>query len=310
MLLIQLLTPEPARDRFAVPLRAALADRGVVADLSWDHPPAGVDYVIYCPGGAAVDFADYPRARAVFSLWAGVETIVTDPTLIQPLARLVDPGLTQGMVEWVTGHVLRHHLGLDADILGQNGLWSPRPCPPATERPVTILGLGELGRAAARALSGLGFAVTGWSRSPRDEPGLVRCLSGADGLEQALTGAAILILLLPSTPRTDNILNAARLALLPQGAVVLNPGRGALIDDAALLAALDSGHLGWATLDVFRTEPLPPQNRFWTHPRVTVTPHIASATSPGSAARTIAANLARAEAGLPILHLVDRALGY
>jgi glyoxylate/hydroxypyruvate reductase A len=158
-------------------------------------------------------------------------------------------------------------------------------------------------------LAHLGFPVTGWSRSPKQIDGL-RCLSGEDGLRAALQEADILVLLLPLTPETENLLNADRLALLPPGAVILNPGRGPLIDDDALLAALDRGHLGHATLDVFRTEPLPPEHPFWAHPRVTVTPHIASETRPETAAEVIAENIRRGEAGQPLLHLVDRDAGY
>jgi glyoxylate/hydroxypyruvate reductase A len=138
----------------------------------------------------------------------------------------------------------------------------------------------------------------------------VRCLSGAEGFAAALTGAAIVVTLLPDTAATRNILDAAALARLAPGAFVLNPGRGSLIDDAALLAALDAGHLAHATLDVFRTEPLPPDHPFWGHPRVTVTPHIAADTRAATASRVIAENIRRGEAGLPFLHLVDRALGY
>jgi glyoxylate/hydroxypyruvate reductase A len=174
---------------------------------------------------------------------------------------------------------------------------------------VTVLGLGELGSACARTLASLNFPVTGWSRTPRDIPGIT-CLSGEDGLARALSTARILILLLPRTPATENLIDARRLALLPRGAVILNPGRGALIDDGALLAALDDGRVGHATLDVFRQEPLPPDHPFWAHPRVTVTPHIAADTRPGSASRVIAANIRRAEAGEPLLHRVDRARGY
>ena len=213
------------------------------------------------------------------------------------------------MVEWVTGHALRHHLGLDAHILHQDGQWRHDAPPLAADRPVTVLGLGALGRACATALAGLGFPVTGWARGPREVPGIT-CLHGDDGLGAALDRAQILVLLLPLTDATENLLDAARLALLPRGAVILNPGRGALIDDDALLAALDSGRLGHATLDTFRTEPLPPAHPFWAHPQVTVTPHIASATRPASAARVIAENVRRGEAGAPLLHLVDRDRGY
>jgi glyoxylate/hydroxypyruvate reductase A len=134
--------------------------------------------------------------------------------------------------------------------------------------------------------------------------------AGNDGLKAALTGAEIVISLLPKTPATENILNAESLAWLAPGAAVLNPGRGHLIDDDALLAALNSGALGHATLDVFRVEPLPQDHPFWAHPRITVTPHIAAETRPNSASRVVVENIRRAEAGAPLLHLVDRARGY
>ncbi|MEO1001422.1 MAG: glyoxylate/hydroxypyruvate reductase A, partial [Pseudomonadota bacterium] len=249
------------------------------------------------------------RTKAVLNLWAGVEQIAPNETLTQPLARMVDPGMTAGMVEWVTGHVLRHHLGMDAQITGQNGAWEPSVPPLAADRPVTILGLGTLGRACAAALSGLGFPVTGWSRRPGTMPG-VTCHSGEEGLTAALGDAEILVLLLPLTAETENRIGAAELAQLPHGAILLNPGRGGLVDDTALLAALDAGRIGHATLDVFRVEPLPPEHPYWAHPRVTVTPHIASATRAASASRVIAENIRRGEAGAPFLHLVDRTAGY
>jgi glyoxylate/hydroxypyruvate reductase A len=311
--------PQPLTVLFAAPalwgeyrevLPAALRETGIAARVVTEaEDPAAVDYIVYAPSSPLQDFRPFSRARAVLSLWAGVERIVANPTLTQPLCRMVDPALTEGMVEWVVGHSLRHHLGMDRHIVNPGRIWDPA-CPPlARERPVTILGLGALGAACGQALAALNFPVTGWSRSPKAIAGL-RCLSGPEGLEQALAQAAILVLLLPRTPETENLLDARRLARLPRGAVILNPGRGALIDDAALLAALDAGHLGHATLDVFRTEPLPADHPFWGHPGITVTPHIAADTRPASAARVLVANIARAEAGLPLLHLVDRARGY
>ena len=296
---------------YRIPLPEALARAGVGdARIVTEAPdPAAVDYILYAPSAPLQDFAPFTGAKAVLSLWAGVERIVGNPTLTQPLTRMVDPALTEGMVEWVTGHVLRHHLGMDRHIVNPGRVWDPQPPPLARERPVTILGLGELGLACARALQALNFPVTGWSRSPRDIPGLT-CFHGADGLKQALARAQILITLLPRTPETENILNGATLALLPQGAVILNPGRGALIDDSALLAALAAGRVGHATLDVFRTEPLPQDHPFWAHPRVTVTPHIAADTRAASASAVLAENIRRGEAGAPFLHLVNRQRGY
>jgi len=298
-------------DDYEQPLRRALSDAGLTdVTLSTRLPAEEVDYIVYAPNSDLQDFTPYTRTKAVLNLWAGVEDIVTNPTLTQPLARMVDDGLTRGMVAWVTGHTLRHHLGTDLHVLHQDGLWRGDDVPPlACDRPVTILGLGALGSACGQALCALGFPVTGWSRSAKSIDGIT-CLSGDAGLHSALSEAHIVILLLPRTAQTENTLNADTLSRLPRGAVILNPGRGTLIDDAALLAALDAGHVAHATLDTFRTEPLPEDHPYWAHPRVTVTPHIASATRPGSAARVIAENIRRGETGQPFLHLVDRELGY
>ena len=286
-------------------LPAALAEAGIDATLVTEAAPEMVDYIVYAPSSPLQDFTPYTRTKAVLNLWAGVERITGNPTLTQPLTRMVDPGLTEGMVEWVVGHSLRHHLGMDRHIVNPGHVWDPT-CPPlARERPVTILGMGALGSACATALRALNFPVTGWSRTPK--PGN---LHGEDGLRQALSTAQILITLLPKTPETENLLNADRLALLPKGAVILNPGRGPLIDDDALLAALDRGQIGHATLDVFRVEPLPQDHPYWTHPNVTVTPHIAADTRAITSSKVIAENIRRGEAGEPLLHLVDRRLGY
>ncbi|WP_323783183.1 NAD(P)-dependent oxidoreductase, partial [Leisingera sp.] len=179
----------------------------------------------------------------------------------------------------------------------------------AKERRVTVLGLGALGVACAQALAALGFQVSGWSRSQK-EVEAITCHAGPEGLKAALAQAEIVILLLPDTPATENTLNAETLAMLPKGARIINPGRGPLIDDSALLAALGSGQIAHATLDVFRVEPLPPEHPYWAHPNVTVTPHIASETRESTAAEVIAENIRRGEAGEPLLHLVDRRFGY
>ncbi len=296
-------------DDYAEPLAAACREAGVEADIALDHPPEEVDYIVYAPNGAVQDFRPFTNCKAVLNLWAGVEDVVGNPTLTQPLARMVDEGLTEGMVEWVTGHVLRHHLDIDRYIHGQDGVWRTGAPPLARDRRVGMLGLGALGRAAAGALAALHFDVAGWSRSPKEVPG-VACFAGDDGLDAVLARSEILVLLLPLTEETENLLDTDRIARMPAGAVVINPGRGPLIDDAALLAALDDRHLGHATLDVFREEPLPPAHPFWAHRRVTVTPHIASETRPASASRVIAENIRRGEAGEPFLHLVDRDAGY
>ncbi|MHA6326185.1 2-hydroxyacid dehydrogenase [Roseivivax sp. CAU 1753] len=292
------------------PLTRALDATGLDYRLDTRMPPKTVDYIVYAPNSDIEDFTPFTRAKAVLNLWAGVENVVNNPTLTIPLARMVDDeGLTQGMVEWVTGHVLRHHLGMDAHIVNPTHQWIETAPPLARERVVTILGLGTLGAACAEMLVRIGFDVRGWSRSGKTVPG-VACHAGPDGLAHALDGAEIVVLLLPDTPATENVLCAHTLSLLAHGAVVINPGRGPLIDDDALLSALDSGQVGHATLDVFRTEPLPADHPYWAHPKVTVTPHIASETRSTSAARVVADNIRRGAAGLPLLHLVDRTAGY
>ncbi len=295
---------------YARALPAAFEALGLPARLLREADPRTVDYVVYAPSGGLRDFTPFTRAKAVLSLWAGVESIVANPTLTQPLVRMVDAGLTQGMIDYVAGHVLRHHLGLDAHLGRSDGIWRADLVPPlASQRAVGVLGLGALGAAAARALAGLGFDVAGWSRRPREIPGIA-CHAGADGLAAVLARSEILVALLPATPATERLIDAAALARLPAGAVLINPGRGMLIDDDALLAALDRGQVAHATLDVFREEPLPPAHPFWAHPRVTVTPHIASATRPATAAQSIARSIAEVEAGGPVSHLVDRSEGY
>lgn len=305
---IRVLFAAPASywDDWAPALRAACPEM----DLCRAGDPAGFDALIYAPGypedGGELDFSPFTRARLVQSLWAGVERIVTNPTLTQPLCRMVDPGLALGMRDYCIGWAMRAHL--DMDRYAQDGVWRNGQVPPlAGSRRVTVLGMGELGRAVALGLQGLGFRVTGWSQSGRPVEG-IEVLAGAE-LPRALAGAEILICLLPDTPGTRDLLDAQRLALLPPGATIINAGRGTLIDEAALLDALQ-GRLGRAVLDVFRHEPLPPQHPFWTHPRITVTPHISAETRPETAAHVAAENLRRAMRGQPLLHLVDRKRGY
>ena len=290
-------------------LRNAFDEAGVTCDLRLAFPPEEVDYIIYAPNSDVTDFTPFTRLKAVMNLWAGVEQVVGNETLKVPLTRMVDPALTQGMVEWVTGHVLRHHLGMDANIRATPGTWHNIAPPVSWGRKVTILGLGELGRACAASLSTLGFDVHGWSQSAKSVEG-VTCHHGADGLIQAMTDAEFVVLLLPDTPQTANTLSAQTLSLTAPGAFVLNPGRGPLIDDAALLAALDSGQIAHATLDTFRVEPLPADDPYWRHPKVTVTPHIASETRALWSSKTIAENIRRGENGEPFLHLVNRQRGY
>ena len=297
--------------KYEEPIRRHAAAAGLDLALSDTAPdPAAVDVIVTAPAGLLQDYAPYTGARLVQNLWAGVERLVGNATLTQPLCRMVDPAMTESMTEYVVGHVLRHHLGMDTHILGQDGVWRPDSIPKiARHRPVTVLGLGELGGSAARALAALNFPVTGWSRTRKHIAG-VTCLAGPEGLAEALSTAEIVVTLVPNTPDTTNLLNADRLALLRKGAAIVNPGRGTVIDDDALLAALASGRVGAATLDVFRVEPLPPDHPYWAHPKVTVTPHIAAATHPDTASAVVVDNIRRAMAGEELLHRVDRARGY
>lgn len=300
------------RREWAPHLERAIEATGLPLRLVMDPAeidPGEVDYLLYNPKAPRPDFAAMTRLKAVMSMWAGVETIVDDDAIQVPLCRLVDPGLTEGMVDYVVANVARYHVDLDAHILRAPGDWTPTPAPLARRRRVTMLGLGALGSASARALAGLGFDVAGWSRSPKSLDG-IRCLSGGDGLSAALERAEILVLLLPLTEETENLIDTEALALLPHGSALINPGRGQLIDDAALIDALDAGRLRHATLDVFRTEPLPAGHPFWRHPKVTVTPHIAAETRVETAAEALIEEIARGERGEPYKAQVDRERGY
>ena len=300
---------DKARERFLAPLQREVEAAVPGARVEWDAAPGDVDWLVLGDVSDAVDFAAHRRAKAVHCLWAGVEAVLRrDPP--QPVIRLIDPeGLTAGMTEWVVGHVMRHHLGLDRWTAPPHPGWVHDLPPLARDRRVGLIGMGELGAASARALAELGFDVAGWSRTPKDVPGIASHV-GADGLREVIGRSEILVLLVPHTPETEGLMDAGRLGWMPEGSVLLNPGRGALLDEDALLAALDRGRPARATLDTFRTEPLPDGHPFWSHPRVTVTPHIASATRPDTAAKVVAANVARGERGEPLVGLVDRARGY
>ncbi len=310
MIIIGFSAPDAYWDEYQKPLRQALDNTGLIYDLSPDYAEAAkIDYLVYAPGGPVEDFTPFTRAKAVLGLWAGVENIIDNPTLQIPLTRMVDRGLNEGMREWVLGHALRHHLGIDRHIIKQDGIWRDTAPPLARDRAVTVLGLGTLGRTCAKALSSLNFKVSGWSRNQKTIKGIT-CYSGEDGLHTVLAEAEILILLLPLTRETRHVINANTLAKLPKGAVIINAGRGELIDDEALLKALEAAHVSHATLDVFAVEPLPPAHPFWAHKRVTVTPHIASQTRSDTASAMIAENIRRCENGEPLLHVVDRDAGY
>ena len=261
--------------------------------------PETIDYVIYAPNSAVQNFTDFTQLKLVQSLWAGVETVVKNETLTQPLARMVEHGLTFGMAEYVLGHVMRHHLLADIYARQEPGEWRDDLIPPlAEDRTVGILGLGALGFAAAKLLSQVGFETLGWSRTEKHSDKFT-CLSGDAGLAQILKASEILVLLLPNTPATYHIINKDTLAQMRDGACIINPGRGSLICDDDLLDALNTGKIAGATLDVFEVEPLPAEHAYWTHPNVLITPHTASSTRIKTAAQTVVENIKRGETGMP-----------
>ncbi len=256
--------------------------------------------------------ASLPHLGAVLSLGAGVDSLLSDPTLpaAVPVIRLVDPALTACMTEYVVWQVLAWHRHASAyRAHQQDRRWQKMPERIASERTVGIMGLGELGLAAARALVALGFHVTGWSRSPRVIDG-VGCYAGAEGMDAFLASAQCLVCLLPLTDETEGILNADLFARLPGGAHVINAGRGRHLVDQDLLHALSTGQISGAALDVFETEPLPTDHPFWDHPQVTVTPHVAAVTHPRSATVSIAAAIRELEQGRLPRQTVDRGRGY
>ena len=269
-------------------------------------PVEEIDYVLawhHVPGSLSA----FPRLKAIFSLGAGVEKLLRDRELPAgvPIVRMVDPSLTAGMTEYVLLHVLRYHRRMpELEALQRRAQWVELEAPPASERRVGILGLGVLGGDAAEKLAMLGFQVAGWSLTPKTIAG-VESFAGEEGLLPLLARSDILVCLLPLTAATEGILNARTLAALPRGASLINAARGGHVVETDLLAALDSGHVAHATLDVVSEEPLPASHPFWRHPQVTLTPHVASLTWPPTAALHILANIRRHEAGEPMSPLVD-----
>jgi len=272
--------------------------------------PTTIDYVIYAPKNDPDDLSPFTNAKLIQSLWAGPDKLIANPTLTQPLARMVDTGMAEGMIDYVVGHVLRHHLHTDMFTHASADDWQCNFTPPlARNRHVGFLGIGALGMACAEATQSHGFQVSGWSKSAKTSP-VINCFHGDDGLKAILATCEIIVLLLPHTPETEDMINAKTIAIMRDGASIINPGRGHLIDDTALLAALNSGKISQATLDVFRVEPLPADHPYRNHPHVLVTPHIASATRIETAVEVAVENIRRSESGEPILFLVDRKRSY
>ena len=251
----------------------------------------------------------FNNLRVLQSFGAGVDNILVDPLLPKlPLARIVDPDLTASMIQYLDTALGFYRYRFDEYINAQQTQrWHPRSR--RQLKAVTVLGLGELGAAVAMHLSQQGWQVSGWSNSAKHIDG-VNCYAGLAELPIALAEADVLICLLPLTSATNNLLNSETLAFCRQGVIFINVARGAIVDDDALLAALQSGQVSAACLDVFRQEPLPAEHPYWQQPNVLVTPHISAVTNAQTAVTQIVENYKRCMASLPMFNLIDQQRGY
>lgn len=290
---------EPAElDGWLGHLRAALPEETIDHDLA-RLGPALVDVAVVA-NPAPGRLRDLGNLQLIQSLWAGVDRLLGDTTLPLdvPLARMVDPAMADAMAETALWAALSLQRGFFAyQRQQQAGAWQVLPQRRADETQVAVLGLGELGGRVAQRLSGQGYRVLGWRRS-----------SGP--LEPVLAAADVVVNLLPLTGETRGLFDARRFGAMKRGAGFVNLARGAQVVEADLLAALATGQVGHAVLDVFQAEPLPPGHAFWSHPRVTVLPHAAALTDPRSAAAVVAANVRALREGRPLAHLVERGRGY
>jgi glyoxylate/hydroxypyruvate reductase len=296
---------------WAEALRQALPSHHLLLDRK---PGLAIDVAIVAnpPPGSLRGLAGL---RLIQSLWAGVDRLLGDETLPAgvPIARMVDPAMNEAMAEtalWATLSLQRGFYRYAEQQ--QQALWRQLPQPRADEWPVLLLGYGQMGRQVARRLAQQGYPVTAWRRhaaTAEAAPGVTLC-QGRAALQLALAGARVLINLLPLTADTRGLIDAELLARLPPGAAVVNLARGAHLVDADLLAALDSGAIGHAVLDVFQVEPLPAPHPYWRHPKVTVLPHAAALTDLRSAAAMVAANIETLARGGTPTHLVRRDAGY
>lgn len=287
--------------------------------------PASIEYAVVAnPAPGAL--RGLPRLRLIQSLWAGVDRLLADPSLPPdvPIARMVDPSMTAAMAQTALWATLALHRGFFDYAQQQRARrWHQLAQLRSQDIHVVVLGFGQMGQATARSLAEQGYRVSGWrARSGGGEVSLAGgsngtgntdgavVAAGADALAALLADARIVINLLPLTPATTSLIDARLLAHLPPGAALINLARGAHLVEQDLLAALDSGHLGRAVLDVFATEPLDSAHPFWTHPRISVLPHVAALTDLRSAAAVACANLRAVAAGGEPQHRVERARGY
>ncbi len=288
-------------------LRAALPEAEV---RLWEPGAPQADHaVVWAPPQRFLD--EQPALKGIFNIGAGVDALMK--LRLPPQAQVVrldDAGMSVQMAEYVCHALIRHFRefdGYERDVA--QGKWSYRKPRARSDFPVGIMGLGVLGGRVARAVAQFDFPLLGWSRTAKQLPG-VQAFAGAEQLDAFLLRTRVLVCLLPLTPDTEGILNRDNLAKLQPGAYVINVARGAHLVDEDLLALLDNGHLAGATLDVFRTEPLPAEHPFWSHPKVTVTPHTSARTLRDGSIAQIAGKIRALQRGEPIAGVVDPARGY
>jgi glyoxylate/hydroxypyruvate reductase A len=271
---------------------------------------AEIDVVAIGPPPAGA-LRKLPNLGLIVSLTAGIDALFRDPDLpAVPIVRTGDPNGDTMMNETTLLHVLRHHRYMPDYLRAQQRCeWIKMPIKPAAERKVGIMGLGAIGLTAANVLASAGFQVAGWVRQPR-AGGEIEIFSGSGRLNAFLARSEIVVNLLPLTAETRGIIGAETLEALPSGAAIINLGRGEHVVEADLIAALDSGHLAAATLDVFPVEPLPSDSPLWGHPKITVMPHVARRLVPADLAPRICDIVRKFRAGLPLPQLVDRNRGY
>ena len=288
-------------------LQAALPGAAVSV---WQPGAPAADYaVVWAPPQQFLD--EQTRVKALFNIGAGVDALLKlrlPPTAL--VVRLDDAGMAVQMAEYVCHAVIRHFREFDDyEKAMRAGQWAFRKPRLRQEFPVGVMGLGVLGERVAKALTHFDLPVNGWSRSPKALDG-VRTFSGPAGMSDFLAASRVLVNLLPLTPETDNILNRASLSRLQAGGYVINVARGAHLVDGDLIALLDSGHLAGATLDVFRTEPLPADHPFWSHPRITLTPHTSARTLRDESITQMVGKIVALERGEAIAGIVDPVRGY
>ena len=270
----------------------------IEAIITW-KPPLGI-------------IEKFPNLKVIISLGAGVEEILKDSNLPQnvPIVRIVESCVTSRMTEYILLAVLRfHRQAFEYQTFQKTRHWKPLPLPETNSCNLGILGLGILGSDAAQKLKTLGFPIRGWSRTPKNIDG-IECFYGREQLKLCLHKCRVLVCLLPLTPETEGILNAETFLAMPQGSYLINVARGQHLVEKDLLEALDSGQLSGACLDVFSREPLPENHPFWSHPQITVTPHIATQTDSEYWTKPIVDAIGCIRAGVPLKNVVNSQQGY